>query len=394
MTQSFFASALVGALQLAVPSYGLRLNRLFGSRQVGWALVAAFMGLALLNLASGLGPASARQEWELARSVVGAIIPALLLIGMAHVGTVLRERARVESDQTLRYCELRRFLDQRTEELAEAKEEFHRELTRRDEEQRTFAECAQQARLELATQVSARAGQRLSRHLAVIELYARLLLAKDCKSGTTEYYERLTAGAAGVRALARRLLASGGCHPLRTQLLSLSDVVRRQVPRLRNVLGADRRLECACAADAPLVRADPQIVRWMLEELAGNAREAMPEGGRLSITVERAHLSQPSSGAGARAGHFVAVVITDTGRGMGREVQRHLGEPFFTTDPASRTGLGLASVSGFLRAHGGWLAVISAPGHGTKVSLFFPAAGARSTCAQRSAPPLTASELR
>ncbi len=394
MTQSFLTSAFVGALQLAVPSYGLRLNRLFGSRQVGWALVAGFMGLALLNLATGLGPAGGWPEWELARSVVGAAIPALLLIGMAHVGTVLRERARVEREQRLRYCELGLLLEQRTEALAEAREEFHRELTRRDEEQRALAERAQQARLELAAQVSTRAGQRLSRHVAVIELYVRLLLAKERKSGTTQYYERLTAGAAGVRALARGLLACGGGHPLRTQLLSLSEIVRRQVPRLRTLLGAGRRLEYGCAADAPLVWADPQIVRWMLEELAGNAREAMPEGGRLSIAVERVHLSEPFSDAAPRAGHFVAVVITDTGRGMDREVQRHLGEPFFTTNPARRTGLGLASVSGFLRAHGGWLTVTGAPGHGTKVSLFFPAAGERSICAQRAILPLTPSEPR
>ncbi len=377
MTNSFLVSAFVGALQLAVPSYGLRLTRLFGSRQVGWALVVAFLGLALLNLASGVESAGGRPEWELARSVAGAVIPVLLLIGLAHVGTVLRERERVEHEQQLRFCELSLLLDRRTEELTEARVEFHRELGRRDEEKRAVAEKAHQERLELAVQVAARAGQCLNRHLAVIELYERLLLAKQPGRGTTQYHERLAAGAVEARALARQLLACGGYYPVRTQLLSLSDIVRRHAPKLRELLGERRLLECVCPADAPLVWADPPLLRWMLEELVRNGRDAMVDGGSLSIAVERAISNQPSRGQIAGAGQFVAVVVTDTGRGMGREVQEHLCEPFFTTNAARRSGLGLASVSGLLKAHGGWLAVTSALGHGTKVRLCFPSAVTR-----------------
>ena len=130
MTLSFFASAFLGALQLAVPSYGLRLNRRFGSREVGWALVGAFASLALLNLAGGMGPVAGRRDWELARGVACAAVPVLLLIGLAHIEALLRERARLERKQQHRHCELEEFLDQRTEELAEAKEEFHQTLSR------------------------------------------------------------------------------------------------------------------------------------------------------------------------------------------------------------------------------------------------------------------------
>ena len=135
MTHSLLASALVGILQLAVPSYGLRLNRLFGSRQVGWALVAAFLGLALLNLAIGIGLAGAQPEWESVRNVVGAVIPVLLLIGLAHVEVLFRSRVRVEQEYRLRHCELDQVLSRRTQELEEAKEEYQRELNRREREQ-------------------------------------------------------------------------------------------------------------------------------------------------------------------------------------------------------------------------------------------------------------------
>jgi signal transduction histidine kinase len=374
MTHSFFASGFVGLLQLAVPSYGLRLTRLFGSRQVGWALVMAFLGLALQNLAAGMGPVGARLECEVARNVVGAVIPILLLIGMAHVETVFRERARREQEQRLKLCELEQFLDRRTEELTEAREHFCVELTRRDQAQQAFAERARQERLELGVQVAAKAGQRLNRHLAVIELYAKLLRANHSSPRTAQYHERLAAGAAEARALGRRLLASGRCQPLRAQLLSLSDIVRRHQPALRKLLGEQGSLECACPADAPLVWADPQAVRWMLEELVRNARATTVDAGGVSITVERVNVNQPQPDQDPGVNEFVSVVVTDTGRGMGREVQGHLGEPFFTTNPATRAGLGLASVAGLIKAHGGWLAVTSALGHGTRVRLFFPSA--------------------
>jgi signal transduction histidine kinase len=375
MNNWLFGNALIGALQLAVPSYGLRLNRLFGSRQVGWALVGAFLGLALLNLATGMGAVPARLDGGQARNVVGAVIPVLLLIGMAHVEALLRQRSGVEREQRLRACELERFLDFRTEELTEAREEFCRELSRRDQEQRAFMEKAQQERLELGAQVAAWAGRHLNRHLAVIELYAKVLRSKQSEPGTTQYHNRLRAGTAEARALGRRLLAAGCCQPLRTQLVSLGDVVRRHQAALRRLLREPSSLEWTFGVDAPLVWADPQHVGWMLEELVRNAGDAMTDNGRVSITVERVKLDQPHPGKESGTGEFACVVVTDTGRGMDRTVQRHLGEPFFTTNPSQRAGLGLASVSGLIKAHGGWLTVSSALSHGTKVRLFFPSGG-------------------
>ena len=368
MTQSFFASAFLAGLQLAVPSYGLRLNRRFGSRKVGWALVVAFLGLALLNLAGGTGSAGSRLEWEWVRTVVSAVIPLLLLIGMAHVETLFKERARAEREWTLRHDELEQTLERRTEELAEAKEQFCRELIRFDREQRALAERAQQERRALGVQVAARAGQHLNRHLAVVELYAKLLLAKQSEPGTIQYCERLVAGAAGARELGRQLLTGGCCQPLRTHLLSLSDLVRRHAPKLRKLMGEQQLLDCTCPADAPLVWADPQRVQWMLEELVRNARDAMAGAGRVTITVGRANVNPPDPAVN----QFTSVVVADTGRGIDREVQKHLGEPFFTTSPGKHTGLGLASVSGLIKAHGGWLEITSAPGHGTQIRLLFP----------------------
>ncbi len=120
MTLSCFAGALMGLLHVAVPSYGLRLNRQFGTRQVGWALVVAFLGLALLNLVGGIGPVGNPFENGCMRSIVGVVVPILLLIGMAHIETLFREAARFEGIQKQRVSKLEQFLERRTEELAEA----------------------------------------------------------------------------------------------------------------------------------------------------------------------------------------------------------------------------------------------------------------------------------
>jgi signal transduction histidine kinase len=150
------------------------------------------------------------------------------------------------------------------------------------------------------------------------------------------------------------------------------------------VLGEHRLLESACPADAPLVWADPQLVRWMLEELVRNARHAMADLDVASISVERVNVNQPQPGQGPVTNQFTCVVVTDTGRGMDPEVQKHLGQPFFTTKTGKSTGLGLASVSGLIKAHGGWLEVTSALGQGTTVRLCFPSAVA---CPSRTVAP-------
>lgn len=375
MTHSLFASAFMGLLHVAVPSYGLRLNRLFGSRQVGWALVAAFLGLALFHLVGGVALISSSPfERGSVGSVVGAVVPILLLIGMAHIETLFRERARVERDQRLRHCELGQFLEQRTAELADAKEEFHRELNRRDHEQRVLAQRAAQERLALGARVAARAGQHLNRFAIVMELYAKVLLEKKSRPGTTQYEERLLAQAAEARDLAHQWLACGSCEPLRIQLLSLGDLIRRHLPALQKLLSHHQVLEFTCPANTLLVWADPQVVRQVLEEVIRNSRNAMSDAGRVSITLERVNLNQPHRAQDLPACQFCAIIVTDTGCGMDREVQRHLGEPFFTTKPGQHAGLGLASVSGLVKEHGGWLAVASAPGSGTKVHLCFPQA--------------------
>jgi len=372
MTASFFASAFTGLLHVAVPSYGLRLTRRFGSQQVGWVLVFAFLGLALLNLFCGTNSSNVLPESATARILVYMVIPILLLVGLAHVETLFRERARWEREGKVFYDQLEQIAERRTEELVEFKSEFDRERIRRDLELRAFAEIADKERLQLLSQAAGRAGQYLNRASTVMELYLKLLTGTRSPFGLLKYSRRLQAQTAELREVAHRLLACGGCEPVRPQLLSLSVWLHRQLPALRECLEPTQQLECTCPAGPLPVWADPFLVRWIVEELIRNASAAIGSNGRVTITVEMVTTNRPAPGDAGNAHQFYSVTVADSGGGINRETHRHLGKPFLTDARDHRFGLGLAAATGLMKQHGGSLSISSTPELGTRVRLFFP----------------------
>jgi PAS domain S-box-containing protein len=179
------------------------------------------------------------------------------------------------------------------------------------------------------------------------------------------HLDRIDRASERAASLTRQLLAFGRRQALRPELLDVAAVVEEMRSLLPSVLGEDVRLEIDAAPSLPPVRADRAQLRQVILNLAANARDAMPRGGRLSIAV-----------AAAANGHRPAVVlrVIDTGIGMSEQVQQHLFEPFFTTKaPAERGGLGLAAVYGIVAQSGGAIDVDSAPGRGTTVSIVLPA---------------------
>jgi signal transduction histidine kinase len=125
----------------------------------------------------------------------------------------------------------------------------------------------------------------------------------------------------------------------------------------------------------PLIAGDAELLQQIVHNLVTNAREAMPEGGCLTLRtaalmVDAAYARRHEE---ARPGAFVCLQVSDTGCGMSAEVQARLFEPFFTTKKTSKSaGLGLASVYGLVKQHGGWIEVSSQPGSGTTMTVFFP----------------------
>jgi PAS domain S-box-containing protein len=188
--------------------------------------------------------------------------------------------------------------------------------------------------------------------------------------------ENAMEGAQRAATLTHRLLAFARQSPLRPQVIDLNKIVAGMSELIRRTLGENIAVETVLAGGLWQADADPNQLENAILNLAVNARDAMPEGGKLTIETGNTYLdaAYPSVRSGeVRAGQYVMVAVCDTGTGISPEVKERVFEPFFTTKPVGKgTGLGLSQVFGFLRQSGGHAALYSEIGHGTTVKLYFP----------------------
>jgi len=176
-------------------------------------------------------------------------------------------------------------------------------------------------------------------------------------------------------ALTHQLLAFSRQQVLEARIVDLNAIVADMIPMLRRLIGEDIEL---VAVDAPApgwVRADPVQLEQVIMNLAINARDAMPAGGRLTIETQDVDLDDTFVRAhrGVRPGPHVMLAVTDAGVGMDPETRALIFEPFFTTKERGRgTGLGLSTVYGIVKQHGGYIAVESTEGVGTSFRIYLP----------------------
>ncbi|MCC5887600.1 MAG: amino acid permease [Gammaproteobacteria bacterium] len=174
-----------------------------------------------------------------------------------------------------------------------------------------------------------------------------------------------------------QLLAFGRRQQLRPKPVNLNEAVTSVTTLLRRLIGEHIRLEMAVSAEPAIVRADPVQLEQAIINLAVNARDAMPDGGSLTIAVESREVTSETTAGGERIqpGPAWSVVVTDNGAGMDAATRSRLFEPFFTTKGVGEgAGLGLAMVYGFVRQSGGIVLVESQPGEGTRFELLLPRA--------------------
>ena len=173
-------------------------------------------------------------------------------------------------------------------------------------------------------------------------------------------------------ALTAGLLAFGRKQVIHPRVLDLTEVIRAMSGLLQRMLGENILVIVESAAGVGRVRLDASQVEQILMNLAVNARDAMPEGGRLVFALSNAEVSQEASGT-LRPGSYVVLAVSDNGIGMDAETRARIFEPFFTTKPVGEgTGLGLATVYAILKQNGGDVSVESEPGKGATFRMYLP----------------------
>jgi PAS domain S-box-containing protein len=195
-----------------------------------------------------------------------------------------------------------------------------------------------------------------------------------------EFLKELGKGARRAADLTRQLLLFSRRSPMQVRELDLNDLLTDLQKMLRRLLGEDIIFEVGGETGLPLIQADKGMIEQMVVNLCVNARDAMPEGGRLSLRTAAIDLDAELAKGhpDRRPGRFIGLSISDTGCGMDEPTLKRIFEPFFTTKEVGKgTGLGLATVHGIVKQHKGWIEVESLVGQGTTFRVILPAIAAK-----------------
>ncbi|MEF2553287.1 ATP-binding protein [Aurantimonas sp. A2-1-M11] len=306
-------------------------------------------------------------------SVAPVLGPAGAVAGLSFSARDVTERLKAE--QTLRELasRLEERVTERTQELAEANRALIAEMQQR---QNAEGQIRQMQKMEAVGQLTGGIAHDFNNMLAVVigglNLVQRRLAKGDTDVGT--YITGAMEGADRAAALTQRLLAFSRQQPLSPQAVNANQMVSDMSDLLRRTLGEMIEMETVLAGGLWRTHADASQLENAIVNLAVNARDAMPDGGHLTVETANCHLDDAYGAEhGVPAGQYVMVAVTDTGSGMPPEVVAKAFDPFFTTKGVGKgTGLGLSQVFGFVKQSGGHVKIYSEPGHGTTIKIYLP----------------------
>ncbi len=263
-----------------------------------------------------------------------------------------------------------------------------RDITKRKQAEATLRESEEKLRLseeqlrmsqklEAVGQLAGGVAHDFNNLLTVITGYSDLVLARlDESDSNRTKIEEIKRAALRASSLTRQLLAFSRKQVLQPKLFNLNDLVADMSKMLQRLIGENIEMTTCCGSEAT-INADPGQIEQVLMNLVVNARDAMANGGRVTVETSRVEIDEDyaSTHLNVPPGPYVMLAVSDTGSGMDAETRKHIFEPFFTTKELGKgTGLGLSTVYGIVKQSGGNIWVYSEPGHGTVFKVYLPSA--------------------
>ncbi len=245
------------------------------------------------------------------------------------------------------------------------------------EQRQLAAQYLQSQKMEAIGQLAGGIAHDFNNLLQVISGFAGLAL-DDLPEGAPVRRELTEIETAAERAtrLVRQLLAFSRRQPMERRPIDLNGTVGAMLSMLQRVIGEHIELDFTAGTAVPAVEADPGQIEQVLVNLCVNARDAMPDGGRIAIATSAFEIDEEfvAQHRWARTGRFAVLAVSDTGPGIPPEVREHIFEPFFTTKEVGHgTGLGLSTVYGIVKQHDGLIDISSGPQYGTTFFVYLPA---------------------
>jgi two-component system cell cycle sensor histidine kinase/response regulator CckA len=242
---------------------------------------------------------------------------------------------------------------------------------------RLEAQLQQAQKMEAVGRLAGGIAHDFNNMLTAVKAYTEFLLEDiDQTDPRRTDVQEIAKSADRAASLTRQLLAFSRKQVLQPRPLDLNDVVEGMGKMLRRVIGEDVQVLTRLDPDLRLVEADPSQLEQVIMNLAVNARDAMPDGGTLTIETQNVTLDYVEAAWGIEPGAYAQLTISDTGVGMDATVRAQIFEPFFTTKPVGQgTGLGLSTVYGIVKQSGGHISVYSEPGTGSTFKVYLPYIG-------------------